>query len=435
MSQAWVIQGDRICQQYNVHWAVGVTSPAQTIFASNYQNDASFQWNIKPVKKYFTIKNIASNLFMTVNNSYCEPQKNISLEESKTKSLNIACLVSKGLVFYTDMDKTITNSLNDMVIDLETNRYIVRLANKSSNAPCQRWKIENEVIKSLYKPRLSLSCSSAQPHFLCATTHMAQKWDINFINNTDDIAYINRNSLMNVINESINRTSLVKQDDNRSLIQENNSNGCIDLPNCSNGRVKRPQLLASSSSDTTSESNQLVDDEAPIWFHSYMNQFRKILAEEVVAMVDRTKMSQSSDSTLIGDLIHEMALEDRSNVHVGIFCDNCDVTIIGIRYKCGNCVNYDLCMQCEAKEDIHDPTHIFVKIKKPVDSISLLNKKGKPAPLIKNVLYKPKLTSKSSKSKGGRKVEKHHKTGHSREQIKKDLTYVRSSCTKECSKK
>jgi len=53
------------------------------------------------------------------------------------------------------------------------------------------------------------------------------------------------------------------------------------------------------------------------------------------------------------------------------YCDNCQATIVGIRYKCANCDNYDLCHLCEAENsegDIHDKDHVFLKIYRPVNS-------------------------------------------------------------------
>ncbi len=49
-------------------------------------------------------------------------------------------------------------------------------------------------------------------------------------------------------------------------------------------------------------------------------------------------------------------------VHVGVTCDSCGVCpIVGVRYKCSACPNYDLCEACEAK-GVHSE-HTFVKIR------------------------------------------------------------------------
>ena len=47
--------------------------------------------------------------------------------------------------------------------------------------------------------------------------------------------------------------------------------------------------------------------------------------------------------------------------HLGITCDVCGVYgIVGVRYKCLECSDFDICEKCEAK-DSHD--HFLIKIK------------------------------------------------------------------------
>ncbi|XP_078048460.1 refractory to sigma P [Augochlora pura] len=52
------------------------------------------------------------------------------------------------------------------------------------------------------------------------------------------------------------------------------------------------------------------------------------------------------------------------NVHSHVVCDNCDQTIVGFRYKCIQCNDFDLCMQCE-KSGLHG-NHWMIRILKPV---------------------------------------------------------------------
>ena len=52
-------------------------------------------------------------------------------------------------------------------------------------------------------------------------------------------------------------------------------------------------------------------------------------------------------------------------VHRGITCDACNVRPIrGIRYRCANCEDFDLCEGCEATNE-HAPTHVFYKMRVP----------------------------------------------------------------------
>ena len=63
---------------------------------------------------------------------------------------------------------------------------------------------------------------------------------------------------------------------------------------------------------------------------------------------------------------------DSKSVHIGVLCNNCGKTpIIGERYKCLTCPDYDLCMRCLIKTSVqsqkemgknntgHDPTHTY----------------------------------------------------------------------------
>jgi hypothetical protein len=66
------------------------------------------------------------------------------------------------------------------------------------------------------------------------------------------------------------------------------------------------------------------------------------------------------------------AAEDKEapNTHRGVSCDNCSVgPIVGIRYKCTACHDFDLCAECEAKgvtvKD-HLPSHPLLKIAIPI---------------------------------------------------------------------
>jgi len=47
-------------------------------------------------------------------------------------------------------------------------------------------------------------------------------------------------------------------------------------------------------------------------------------------------------------------------------CDSCSNRIVGIRYKCSVCTDFDLCDTCEKKENVHDEQHAFIKIKKNI---------------------------------------------------------------------
>jgi hypothetical protein len=66
--------------------------------------------------------------------------------------------------------------------------------------------------------------------------------------------------------------------------------------------------------------------------------------------------------------VSEDATRRNSYIHRGCGCNNCGIMPIrGVRYRCSNCADYDLCETCEA-QDPHLRTHIFYKVKVPAPS-------------------------------------------------------------------
>lgn len=54
-------------------------------------------------------------------------------------------------------------------------------------------------------------------------------------------------------------------------------------------------------------------------------------------------------------------------VHSGIICDVCQDTVIGVRHKCLDCPDYDLCTTCimSGSAEQHNPFHEFFEIEEP----------------------------------------------------------------------
>ncbi|OJT04449.1 Protein NBR1 -like protein [Trametes pubescens] len=79
------------------------------------------------------------------------------------------------------------------------------------------------------------------------------------------------------------------------------------------------------------------------------------------------------------------AEEERRNsedgVHKGVRCDNCDKRHMkGIRYKCLDCADYDLCQACMASPKVwgnHDNAHAFFPIHTPEDFVDFCIVKDK----------------------------------------------------------
>ncbi|TPX47983.1 hypothetical protein SeLEV6574_g02312, partial [Synchytrium endobioticum] len=98
-------------------------------------------------------------------------------------------------------------------------------------------------------------------------------------------------------------------------------------------------------------------------------------AESALRAVDdagpQDKASDESKNLL--NLLYSIA-EDQARkdgfVHRSITCNHCGTSPIrGFRYKCANCLDYDLCESCEAQE-VHPKTHVFLKIRIPIPPLA-----------------------------------------------------------------
>ncbi|CAG8500665.1 8651_t:CDS:2, partial [Scutellospora calospora] len=92
-------------------------------------------------------------------------------------------------------------------------------------------------------------------------------------------------------------------------------------------------------------------------------------------LISRNQILQNDNSRLIyinsvlQDEVTKLRKEcgsthQKSEMH-NVWCNSCAFPIKGVRYKCGNCQKYDLCDACI--DSNHDATHVFIKIKQPLD--------------------------------------------------------------------
>ena len=57
---------------------------------------------------------------------------------------------------------------------------------------------------------------------------------------------------------------------------------------------------------------------------------------------------------------------EKKQIHLGVSCDGCkQFPIVGCRYKCAVCKNFDYCEKCEEKHASKDHLHPFIKIYSP----------------------------------------------------------------------
>ena len=83
--------------------------------------------------------------------------------------------------------------------------------------------------------------------------------------------------------------------------------------------------------------------------------------------------SYSEESQSLLEILYKLSQETAKKegiVHRSITCNHCSISPIrGIRFKCSNCVDFDLCEQCE-NLCVHDPLHLVLKIRVPVAPLS-----------------------------------------------------------------
>lgn len=119
---------------------------------------------------------------------------------------------------------------------------------------------------------------------------------------------------------------------------------------------------SSSSSEAPGDENADTDNNRPVGE-----------AETIVETGDEwwneptTFPSQRAGHNIVNLLFRVSEDNARRNgcVHRGCQCNSCGmVPIRGIRYRCANCADFDLCETCEA-QGVHIKTHIFYKIRVP----------------------------------------------------------------------
>lgn len=108
---------------------------------------------------------------------------------------------------------------------------------------------------------------------------------------------------------------------------------------------------------------------------------------------DESEEPRKEGQSLLSLLYHIAEDQARRDgyVHRGVSCNSCNIQPIrGIRFRCANCMDFDLCEQCEAMQ-IHPKTHVFYKIRIPAPfssnprHIQPVWYPGKPAGLPQNV--------------------------------------------------
>jgi chemotaxis protein histidine kinase CheA len=94
----------------------------------------------------------------------------------------------------------------------------------------------------------------------------------------------------------------------------------------------------------------------------------KHLEPHMTSLISSVCTSTSSSSAVppAAPLLRSLPL------HRNVLCDHCQQRIAGVRFKCGNCGDFDLCEACEQlprSTVSHDASHIFLKVYRPLTAI------------------------------------------------------------------
>ena len=166
---------------------------------------------------------------------------------------------------------------------------------------------------------------------------------------------------------------------NESISSRGNTgkrNGLQRRPAVSRRRRRRTIPEAARAEDAPEQAEEQANPhEAPPFPWAVPNlDGRTEAASESSWVQEGPEDDDSKDGQSLLTLLYRIAEEQNRKdgyVHRGVQCNSCNENPIrGIRYRCINCTDYDLCEQCEAMQ-LHPKTHLFYKIRIPAPFIGV----------------------------------------------------------------
>jgi len=97
----------------------------------------------------------------------------------------------------------------------------------------------------------------------------------------------------------------------------------------------------------------------------------KVQVKLVVTTEEKAMLQENSEDMEYVQVQHQDPASEEAAVissHTGVTCDGCQMSpIVGVRYKCVQCDNFDLCSQCEHKSNgqYHAVSHGMLKMRVP----------------------------------------------------------------------
>ena len=300
-------------------------------------------------------------------------------------------LVSIG--FLDNLNENIEKKLNELI---ESNKIRFK---KNNNEIILNEKENNEIILNEKENNINNNDKNIKNIEIISNEKdnkeniiIYEKKNINNINKKNNLNDLNNNNDLNLKKyDSDNCFNLLQSDSNinnndnlkNNNIEVNNDNlknNNIEVNNDENN-IKQ---LDSSEFNLKEFNNEFSNDIYKLqesMKHSNMEEYKKDKKEEELEFENNVKnIIETNVNSIKNDILNSIIIESSSKkdnkskksqniskdviVHLGIQCNNCGMLpIVGIRYKCVECDNYNLCSKCEENK-IHP--HLFYKIKKNI---------------------------------------------------------------------
>ena len=89
----------------------------------------------------------------------------------------------------------------------------------------------------------------------------------------------------------------------------------------------------------------------------------KAIVPDIVQGVSRSVLDRIRDEVNLSSVASACseAVPKQKPLHPKVICDGCQKHVRGIRFKCCMCPDFDLCEECEARNE-HRSDHVFVKV-------------------------------------------------------------------------
>jgi hypothetical protein len=112
----------------------------------------------------------------------------------------------------------------------------------------------------------------------------------------------------------------------------------------------------------------------------YVDELFSMLEELTTESATPTAIDVPLVSWILLLLSNTMTLSaEKAPIHQGSKCRNCNMSpICGVRYRCVNCLDYDLCEQCESDTEAHNKNHLFLKIPMALTLTPSIRSSGPP---------------------------------------------------------